>query len=101
MCKCTPEIRTPYCGAVGCEWPKDDGVKATNLVKLEAKSDVKEVLQEMLDMSDSLSCVMAVGLTKESTQILRGSTMSGLEKAYIVSFMNAWMANLFNIGEDN
>ena len=22
MCKCTPGIRTPYCGSVGCEWPK-------------------------------------------------------------------------------
>lgn len=21
MCKCTPEIRTPYCGKFGCEWP--------------------------------------------------------------------------------
>ena len=22
MCKCTPSIRTSYCGKVGCEWPK-------------------------------------------------------------------------------
>ena len=22
MCKCTPSIRTPYCGKLGCEWPK-------------------------------------------------------------------------------
>jgi hypothetical protein len=22
MCKCTPGIRTPYCGKPGCEWPK-------------------------------------------------------------------------------
>ncbi|AEX56077.1 hypothetical protein KL1_00029 [Burkholderia phage vB_BceS_KL1] len=21
MCKCTPNIRTPYCGKSGCEWP--------------------------------------------------------------------------------
>lgn len=21
MCKCTPEMRTPYCGKPGCEWP--------------------------------------------------------------------------------
>lgn len=20
MCKCTPEIRTPYCGKIGCQW---------------------------------------------------------------------------------
>lgn len=22
MCKCTPEIRTPWCGKPGCEWPE-------------------------------------------------------------------------------
>lgn len=21
MCQCTPEIKTPYCGRPGCEWP--------------------------------------------------------------------------------
>lgn len=24
MCKCTPEIRTPFCGKPGCQWPKDE-----------------------------------------------------------------------------
>lgn len=23
MCKCTPSIRTPFCGKMGCEWPKE------------------------------------------------------------------------------
>ena len=27
MCKCNPSIRTPFCGAVGCEWPKQENVK--------------------------------------------------------------------------
>jgi hypothetical protein len=28
MCKCTPGVRTPYCGKPGCEWPKEkEGVK--------------------------------------------------------------------------
>lgn len=22
MCRCTPEIRTPFCGKPGCEWPE-------------------------------------------------------------------------------
>lgn len=22
MCKCTPAMRTPFCGAPGCEWPR-------------------------------------------------------------------------------
>lgn len=24
MCKCTPDIRTPFCGKTGCEWPEND-----------------------------------------------------------------------------
>jgi nicotinamide riboside kinase len=26
MCKCTPEIRTPFCGKPGCEWPQPTAV---------------------------------------------------------------------------
>src|SRR5262245_5390307 len=26
MCKCTPELRTPFCGKPGCEWPKPQTV---------------------------------------------------------------------------
>lgn len=22
MCKCNPEIKTPFCGTPGCEWPE-------------------------------------------------------------------------------
>jgi hypothetical protein len=30
MCKCTPAIRTPFCGKMGCKWPEDEkeGVRA-------------------------------------------------------------------------
>lgn len=24
MCKCTPNLRTPFCGKPGCEWPHPD-----------------------------------------------------------------------------
>lgn len=28
MCQCTPEIRTPFCGRPGCEWPgKPEGAR--------------------------------------------------------------------------
>lgn len=29
MCRCTPSVRTPYCGAPGCKWPQK---KNENLV---------------------------------------------------------------------
>ena len=27
MCKCNPQSRTPFCGAIGCEWPSDEVAK--------------------------------------------------------------------------
>lgn len=27
MCKCTPAIRTPFCGKLGCEWPNNTTIK--------------------------------------------------------------------------
>lgn len=24
MCKCNPSVKTPYCGKLGCEWPKNE-----------------------------------------------------------------------------
>lgn len=29
MCKCTPEIRTPFCGKPGCEWPPQQAARPT------------------------------------------------------------------------
>jgi len=28
MCVCRPEVRTPFCGRIGCEWPKPAGTRA-------------------------------------------------------------------------
>lgn len=40
MCKCRPEVRTPYCGRLGCEWPgsKPEGAReADGLESLRAE----------------------------------------------------------------
>lgn len=29
MCKCTPNIRTPFCGKSGCEWPTSEPKRLT------------------------------------------------------------------------
>lgn len=44
MCKCTPGIKTPFCGKPGCEWPQQ---------KLEVVHDhVGEKLDEMADLCE-------------------------------------------------
>lgn len=35
MCKCTPEIRTPFCGKPGCEWPEKWEQAETQMKELE------------------------------------------------------------------
>jgi hypothetical protein len=32
MCRCTPEIRTPFCGKPGCEWPNKKKPKGARKV---------------------------------------------------------------------
>ena len=27
MCKCNPNVRTPYCGKLGCQWPGKEGIR--------------------------------------------------------------------------
>ena len=44
MCKCTPGIRTPYCGKIGCEWPKTDPEKI--ILDNEAKALLLEYREE-------------------------------------------------------
>ena len=38
MCKCNPEIRTPFCGAVGCEWPETENKENIDRLKLALKT---------------------------------------------------------------
>ena len=34
MCKCTPNMRTPFCGKPGCEWPDQKVVELTPVVEM-------------------------------------------------------------------
>ena len=36
MCKCTPNKRTPFCGAVGCEWPEQENTNKFKILKAAA-----------------------------------------------------------------
>ena len=53
MCKCTPEIRTPWCGKPGCEMPKQPTVtekKCPGSARAMAEEVwAEEVLQPLYD----------------------------------------------------
>lgn len=43
MCKCTPSVRTPFCGKEGCEWPNGEG-------------DIRETAQRPIQVGDRVRC---------------------------------------------
>lgn len=69
----------------------------TKLHQLELKTDVRETLEDALKWCDGLEVVMLVAISKDGSQILRTSTMSGQQKAFLVAFMNAWLSNWFSL----
>lgn len=45
MCSCTPEIKTPFCGKPGCEWPQHGELQIV-------KDTIAEKLDEMADLCE-------------------------------------------------
>ena len=58
-------------------------------------AEIKEVLAEVGEMAESLDCVIVLGLFKDSSQLLRTTSISGMEKAFLCQFFSAWMNNWF------
>lgn len=45
MCKCTPNIRTPFCGKLGCEWPKPKGARRADTDRyVKAETAIREAM---------------------------------------------------------
>ena len=53
MCKCTPSVRTPFCGALGCEWPKPEGTRSTPS-RLDDERLTGEQLAALREMSEAV-----------------------------------------------
>lgn len=69
----------------------------SNLIPLQGKTDVAEVLQEVLAEADKYDCIVVVGMLKDRTQVLRTSSCNMLEKSFLLAFFNAWMSRWFEI----
>lgn len=69
------------------------------LIELPAPvSDVRTVLEECLEMADGLDSVVVLGLTKvDRCQVLRTSSMSAADKAFLSQFLNAYVIKWFKL----
>lgn len=56
---------------------------------------IEEVLNDVMEQKQSLRGIIILGLYDDGSQMLRTSRLSGYEKAYLVQFMNAYMASHF------
>lgn len=63
----------------------------------EYKTDVRDTLEKAIKECDDLQSVMILGLAKDGRQMLTTSTMSSVEKTFLLAFANAWMAKWFDI----
>ena len=56
MCKCTPEIRTPFCGKIGCEWPKPEERPQTPKLQMKGRdwTDLAGIQGELNGMAEGL-----------------------------------------------
>lgn len=61
---------------------------------------VKETLQDVLDQSDQLDCVVVLGIYKDQSQLLRTSNASAEQKSFLFCFYQAWMTKWFKLVDD-
>ena len=69
------------------------------LTELKFETDVKKTIDDALQRSELMQGVIIIGLLKDGSQYLATSTMSGMEKSYLVSFANAYLNDYFNFKE--
>lgn len=70
-----------------------------NIIEIKKESDVNTAIQEFMDRSDNFEGVMLMAINKDSSQFITTSTMSGMQKAFLVQFVNAWMNSWFRVSE--
>ena len=58
MCKCTPEIRTPFCGKGDCQWPAGT---VLGRVKINGQTYRRPVMMVAKLTVDGATCVVPVG----------------------------------------
>jgi hypothetical protein len=75
--------------------------KPSNLRELKApETDVKETLEKALAQAEGFEGVVVIALTKDGKQWLRGSSMTAMQKAFLLQFHQAVMTKWFALEDD-
>lgn len=66
---------------------------------LEKKTDCKEVLEHAIEQADGLDCLVILSIKKDGTLWLRSSSMSAMEKMYLMAFYQHFCLSWFRDNE--
>lgn len=72
MCKCSPEVRTPYCGREGCEWPVDPEAETRKAATEAARRST--IAGDVDDILEALPATLRLVLWKEARLSQPGKT---------------------------
>lgn len=72
----------------------------TNLIKIEQKSDVKETIQEFLELSEDVDCFVVVYLRKDGRPAMMGSSCSQMERSFLHKFFGWCLDRWFDRGSE-
>lgn len=81
MCKCTPEIKTPFCGKGDCQWPEAEDIAVTRIEATpnEINIEMKPPMEMMLAIADGLAnCLKAANAKNFLTMTLNHKDLGKL-----------------------
>lgn len=59
MCKCTPSIRTPFCGKLGCQWPAQQSRDSKGFENLRLNGPLRDLRGGLIELEIPMSDLMA------------------------------------------
>lgn len=67
----------------------------TNFASTDALETIQDFMKER-DMND-IECLVILALHKDGSQIIKTNKSNGFQKAFLLSFFQAWMASWFRL----
>lgn len=69
------------------------------VIEMKKDAEIIEVLEDVKSQAGNLKCIVVLGLYHDTSQMLRTSNSSAIEKSFLLAFFQAWMAKWFNLFE--
>lgn len=75
--------------------PKSPGLPSNVRLLEQPASDIIETLDLVREHADEIAGIIVIGLNKDGTQSLISSSMSQIERCFLISFANSYVHHWF------